>query len=116
MDPVGLSVLERVDLDAWAARLDALRVSHSGVTDMGEPIPYAALVFRDPDNIQLEFVHLPSLFGVSLTGSPPRRLNAAWPPGAAMPASAHIPRDQRLATRGWRDGAFSSRPPVHDGV
>ena len=60
MDHVGLSVPERVDLDAWVARLDALGVSHSGVTDMGEPIPYSALVFRDPDNIQLEFVHLPS--------------------------------------------------------
>ena len=60
MDHVGLLVPERVDLDAWAARLDALGVKHSSVTDMGEPIPYSALVVRDPDNIQLEFVHLPS--------------------------------------------------------
>ena len=36
-----------------------LGVSHSGVTDSADAIPYSALVFRDPDNIQLEFVHLP---------------------------------------------------------
>ena len=59
MDHVGLSVPQRADLDDWAAWLDALGVGHSGVVDMQEPIPYAALVFRDPDNIQLEFVYLP---------------------------------------------------------
>lgn len=59
MDHVGLSVPERRDLDEWAARLDELGVGHSGVTDVADPIPYAALVFRDPDNIQLELIHLP---------------------------------------------------------
>jgi hypothetical protein len=29
------------------------------VTDTVDPVPYSALVFRDPDNIQLEFVHVP---------------------------------------------------------
>jgi catechol 2,3-dioxygenase-like lactoylglutathione lyase family enzyme len=60
MDHIGLAVPERRDLDEWVTRLDALGVSHSGVTDTTDPIPYSALVFRDPDNIQLEFVHLPS--------------------------------------------------------
>jgi hypothetical protein len=55
---VGLSVPARADLDAWAARLDELGVAHAGVTDVEEPVPYSALVFRDPDNVQLEFVHL----------------------------------------------------------
>ncbi len=58
MDHVGLLVPERADLDDWAARLDGLGVRHSGVTDVSDPIPYSALVFHDPDNIQLEFVHL----------------------------------------------------------
>lgn len=59
LDHVGLSVPERSDLDAWAAHLDALGVEHSSVTDVSDPVPYAVLVFRDPDNVQLEFVHLP---------------------------------------------------------
>ena len=59
MDHVGLSVPDRRDLDEWAARLDAFGVTHAGVTDMADPVPYSALVFRDPDNTQLEFVYLP---------------------------------------------------------
>ena len=59
MDHLGLSVPDRADLDRWASRLDGLGVGHCGVTDMADPIPYSARVFRDPDNIQLEFVHLP---------------------------------------------------------
>ena len=59
LDHIGLAVPERRDLDDWVTRLDALGVSHSGVTDTVDPVPYSALVFRDPDNIQLEFVHLP---------------------------------------------------------
>ena len=34
-------------------------VPHSGVNDTDDPIPYSALIFRDPDNIQLELFHLP---------------------------------------------------------
>ena len=60
MDHVGFSVPDRADLDGWAARLESLGVAHSGVTDMQEPIPHSVLVFRDPDHVQLEFVHLPS--------------------------------------------------------
>ncbi len=54
LDHIGLSVSSRAELEAWAAWLDRLGVPHSGITDMDEPIKYSVLVFRDPDNIQLE--------------------------------------------------------------
>jgi glyoxylase I family protein len=59
LDHFALSVASRDDLDAWAAWLDGLGVGHSGVTDVTEPMPYSTLVFRDPDNIQLELIHVP---------------------------------------------------------
>jgi glyoxylase I family protein len=33
---------------------DELGIEHSGIRDGDEPFPFATLVFRDPDNIQLE--------------------------------------------------------------
>jgi glyoxylase I family protein len=60
LDHIGLAVASREDLDAWAAWLDSLGVQHAGVTDTSDPMPYSVLIFRDPDNIQLELVHLPS--------------------------------------------------------
>jgi glyoxylase I family protein len=36
---------------AW---LDHLGVPHAGVNDATDPMKYSALVFRDPDKIQLE--------------------------------------------------------------
>ena len=36
---------------AW---LDELRVEHSAIRTGDQPFPFATLVFRDPDNIQLE--------------------------------------------------------------
>lgn len=52
LDHVGFDVAEREQLDELEARLTGLGVEHSPVADtpMG-----SALVFRDPDNIQLEF-------------------------------------------------------------
>ncbi len=52
LDHLGLSVADRGDLDAWEKQLAALNVVHSPVQDTANG---AALVFRDPDNIQLEF-------------------------------------------------------------
>lgn len=52
LDHVGFSVKSRSELDSWRERLDALGVAHSPVTDAERG---SALVFRDPDNIQLEF-------------------------------------------------------------
>lgn len=54
LDHVGFGVSRRAELDAWAARLTELEVEHSGVQDSPTGSG-AALVFRDPDNIQLEF-------------------------------------------------------------
>ena len=51
LDHVGFTVSERADLEVWQARLAELEVEHSPVTDVDSG---AALVFRDPDNIQLE--------------------------------------------------------------
>lgn len=52
LDHVGFGVAERDELEAWQARLASLHVDHSPVTDTASG---TALVFRDPDNIQLEF-------------------------------------------------------------
>ncbi|MEO6997721.1 MAG: VOC family protein [Terracoccus sp.] len=52
LDHVGFGVATREDLDAWQARLAELGVEHSAAADTDTG---AALVFRDPDHIQLEF-------------------------------------------------------------
>ena len=36
--------------------LDELGVPHTGIVDETEPIAYSTVVFRDPDNIQLELI------------------------------------------------------------
>ena len=51
LDHVEINVPTREDLLAWAARLDAEGVPHSGVTDARSA---QMVTFRDPDNIQLE--------------------------------------------------------------
>lgn len=57
LDHVAWSVAERRDLDTWADWLDRLAVPHSGVIDKAGSSPYSVVVFRDPDNIQLELFH-----------------------------------------------------------
>jgi glyoxylase I family protein len=57
LDHIGFKVPTRESLDVWVAKLDALGVEHSGIRDITEPVPFPTLVFRDPDNIQLELVH-----------------------------------------------------------
>jgi glyoxylase I family protein len=54
LDHVGFNVATRDELEAWPAWLDGLGIEHSGVRTGEEPFPFATLVFRDPDNIQLE--------------------------------------------------------------
>lgn len=51
LDHVGFAVSDRADLDRWQAHLEAQGVEHSPIAD--GPVG-SALVFRDPDNIQLE--------------------------------------------------------------
>ena len=55
LDHIGFMVSGRAELDAWESRLTKLGVEHSPVNDQGG---YAVLVFRDPDNIQLEFMSM----------------------------------------------------------
>ena len=54
LDHLGFGVAERADLDEWQARFAELGVEHSPVQDSPSGSG-TALVFRDPDNIQLEF-------------------------------------------------------------
>ena len=58
LDHMSISVPSRSDLESWAEWLDNLAVPHSEVTDVEHPIKYSALVFRDPDNIQLELIFM----------------------------------------------------------
>ncbi len=51
LDHVGFSVDARDELDIWQAHFEALGVEHSPVADTDAG---SALVFRDPDHIQLE--------------------------------------------------------------
>jgi catechol 2,3-dioxygenase-like lactoylglutathione lyase family enzyme len=60
LDHISFGVADRAGLDAWARWLDELGIGHSGVIDTDKPIPYSVLVFRDPDNIQLELFHMTS--------------------------------------------------------
>ena len=54
LDHVGFNVASRAELESWAAWLDELGVEHSDIRTGDQPFPFATLVFRDPDNIQLE--------------------------------------------------------------
>jgi glyoxylase I family protein len=54
LDHVGLNVAAGPDLQAWTKWLDELGIEHSGIRTGDEPFPFATVVFRDPDNIQLE--------------------------------------------------------------
>lgn len=55
LDHLEFLVDRREDIDEWAARLDELGIPHSGVKDL-DYTPNRMLTFRDPDNIQLEFL------------------------------------------------------------
>jgi glyoxylase I family protein len=58
LDHLGFRVASAEDVEAAAKHLDAEGVAHSGVKVGG--IPGSSLVvFRDPDNIQLEFYFAP---------------------------------------------------------
>ncbi|OJY53566.1 VOC family protein [Pseudonocardia sp. 73-21] len=56
LDHIAWGVRDRADLDIWAEWLDQLAVQHSGVIDK-DARNYSAIVFRDPDGIQLELFH-----------------------------------------------------------
>ncbi len=65
LDHLSLNVASPEELQAWARRLDALGIDHSPISS-GEM--WDVLVFRDPDNIQLELFHLKPAAAALLTG------------------------------------------------
>ena len=56
LDPIAFRVEDRDELQRWAAHLEAKGVAQSGIADMSYG---PTLVFRDPDNIQLELFVAP---------------------------------------------------------
>jgi glyoxylase I family protein len=54
LDHLSFTVPSRKVLEDAVALLDARGVPHSEVRDLGEAFGIAILIFRDPDNIQLE--------------------------------------------------------------
>ncbi|HXW81152.1 MAG TPA: VOC family protein [Acidimicrobiales bacterium] len=56
LDHIGFNVTDRAEMDRWAEHLTAVGVEHSGIRDIQEPMAFSTLVFRDPDNIQLELI------------------------------------------------------------
>jgi glyoxylase I family protein len=57
---MAFAVADRAGLDEWAERLAAAGVPHSPVAPANSIPGAAVLVFRDPDNIQLELFYQPS--------------------------------------------------------
>ena len=55
LDHVSFRVKSHEELEAWQGHLSDLGVEHSPVND---EVGYSVVVFRDPDNIQLEFVSM----------------------------------------------------------
>ena len=54
LDHIGFNVSSRDEMERWAGHLTAIGVEHTGIRDLTEPVRFSTLVFRDPDNIQLE--------------------------------------------------------------
>jgi glyoxylase I family protein len=56
LDHIALGVANRDELVAWVTKLDELGIQHTGIRDVKEPLAFSTVVFRDPDNIQLELI------------------------------------------------------------
>ena len=56
LDHLAFHVEQRSELNSWAQHLYSLGVPYSPIVESTEPFPYALIVFRDPDNIQLELM------------------------------------------------------------
>jgi glyoxylase I family protein len=54
LDHLAFAVADHAELEAWAVRLSAAGVVHSPIAPANSIAGAAVLVFRDPDNIQLE--------------------------------------------------------------
>ena len=55
LDHLSWAVESREELDAWLARLNERGIPHSGITEQDM---WDVLVFRDPDNVQLELIYV----------------------------------------------------------
>ncbi len=55
LDHLSFGVESRDELDGWLERLDERGIAHSGIT---EEQLWDVLVFRDPDNVQLEVIYV----------------------------------------------------------
>jgi catechol 2,3-dioxygenase-like lactoylglutathione lyase family enzyme len=55
LDHVSFTVDGREALEAWMDRLDELNIEHTGIRTRRGHFVYSTVVFRDPDNNQLEF-------------------------------------------------------------
>ncbi|WP_081809249.1 VOC family protein [Mycobacterium sp. URHB0044] len=64
LDHLAFQVSDRDELQHWLAHLDAMTVPNSGIIDIGYG---PTVVFRDPDNMQLEFFVHPDPNTVELT-------------------------------------------------
>jgi glyoxylase I family protein len=59
LDHLAFGIATREELDTWTSWLDEQGVAHSGVIDVDDPMRFSTVVFRDPDNIQLELCWFP---------------------------------------------------------
>jgi glyoxylase I family protein len=59
LDHMAFGVAEHSDLGTWTSWLDEQGVEHSGVIDVTDPMTFSTVVFRDPDNVQLELCWFP---------------------------------------------------------
>lgn len=60
LDHLSFGVTDRAELDAWLTRLDAARAEYSQIATANSIPGAAVVVFRDPDNIQLEIFFDPA--------------------------------------------------------
>ena len=63
LDHLAFAVADRAALDEWASRLAGVGVAHSPIAPANSIPGAAVLVFRDPDNIQLELFYQPTTGG-----------------------------------------------------
>jgi glyoxylase I family protein len=98
LDHLVFAVADRAELDAWSTRLVAAAVVHSPVAPANSIPGAAVLVFRDPDNIQLELSSIhpagwptAASRGRSLTRSGRRRRRPLF--------RNHVGRAARLVTK-----------------
>lgn len=96
---MSLLVDSRQELDAWPTHLDRCGVEHTAIADEEYG---SVLVFRDPDNIQLELFVNPRML------TPERDLEATMAPVSLstvralqpVPAGAYpIPTSRRMGSR-----------------